>query len=180
LVEHLHGKEGVAGSSPAEGLVDFRGNKAVGDKLTGIAVNVGARLSALARPREVVVSSTSGTWLPALVCNSPTEESPNSKAYPVLGASIPPSPRRPSSSGDIPERWHLRESTETEWRRPNVVEEDRGNPKGTTSATNVRGRAEAESGGAAVASWVAETMTEISFVGDVQYAEVAFNTSLGV
>jgi hypothetical protein len=41
-------------------------------------------------------------------------------------------------------------------------------------------RAEAETGSAAVASWVAENMTEISLVGEVQYAEVAFSTSLGV
>jgi len=41
-------------------------------------------------------------------------------------------------------------------------------------------RAEAESGSAAVASWVAENMTEISLSGDVHYAEVAFSTSLGV
>ena len=41
-------------------------------------------------------------------------------------------------------------------------------------------RAEAEAGSAAVASWVAENMSEISLVGDVQYAEVAFSTSLGV
>ena len=41
-------------------------------------------------------------------------------------------------------------------------------------------RAEAESGSAAVASWVAENMTEISLIGDVHYAEVAFSTSLGV
>ena len=41
-------------------------------------------------------------------------------------------------------------------------------------------RAEAESGSAAVASWVAENMTEISLIGDVPYAEVAFSTSLGV
>ena len=41
-------------------------------------------------------------------------------------------------------------------------------------------RAEAESGSAAVASWVAENMTEISLIGDVSYAEVAFSTSLGV
>jgi hypothetical protein len=40
--------------------------------------------------------------------------------------------------------------------------------------------AEAENGSAAVASWVAENMTEISLVGDVHYAEVAFSTSLGV
>jgi hypothetical protein len=37
-------------------------------------------------------------------------------------------------------------------------------------------RAEAESGSAVVASWVAENMTEISLVGDVQYAEIAFST----
>jgi hypothetical protein len=42
------------------------------------------------------------------------------------------------------------------------------------------GRAEAESGSAAVASWVAENMTEISLVEDVHYAEVAFSTSLGI
>ncbi len=41
-------------------------------------------------------------------------------------------------------------------------------------------RAEAESGSAAVASWVAENMSEISLIGDVHYAEVAFSTSLGV
>ncbi len=41
-------------------------------------------------------------------------------------------------------------------------------------------RSEAESGSAAVGSWVAENMTEISLVGDVHYAEVAFSTSLGV
>ena len=41
-------------------------------------------------------------------------------------------------------------------------------------------RAEAESGSAKVASWVAENMTEISLDGDVHYAEVAFSTSLGV
>jgi hypothetical protein len=41
-------------------------------------------------------------------------------------------------------------------------------------------RAEAETGSAAVASWVAENMTEISLIGDVEYAEVAFSTSLGV
>ena len=41
-------------------------------------------------------------------------------------------------------------------------------------------RADAESGSVAVASWVAENMTEISLIGDVHYAEVAFSTSLGV
>jgi hypothetical protein len=41
-------------------------------------------------------------------------------------------------------------------------------------------RADAESGSAAVASWVAENMTEISLIGDVHYADVAFSTSLGV
>jgi heme-degrading monooxygenase HmoA len=37
-------------------------------------------------------------------------------------------------------------------------------------------RAEAETGSAVVASWVAENMTEISLIGDVQYAEIAFST----
>jgi heme-degrading monooxygenase HmoA len=41
-------------------------------------------------------------------------------------------------------------------------------------------RAEAESGSAAIAGWVAENMTEISLIGDVEYAEVAFSTALGV
>jgi hypothetical protein len=41
-------------------------------------------------------------------------------------------------------------------------------------------RSEAETGSAAVASWVAENMTEISLIGDVHYAVVAFSTSLGV
>ena len=41
-------------------------------------------------------------------------------------------------------------------------------------------RADAESSSAAVASWVAENMAEISLIGDVHYAEVAFSTSLGV
>lgn len=41
-------------------------------------------------------------------------------------------------------------------------------------------RAEAEVGSAAVASWVAENMSEISLIGDVHYAAVAFSTSLGV
>src|SRR6478752_1819905 len=41
-------------------------------------------------------------------------------------------------------------------------------------------RAEAESGSVAVSSWVAENMTEISRIGEVSYAEVAFSTSLGV
>ncbi len=41
-------------------------------------------------------------------------------------------------------------------------------------------RAEAESGSAAVASWVAENMSEISLLGSVEYAEVAFSTALGV
>ena len=41
-------------------------------------------------------------------------------------------------------------------------------------------RAEAETGNAAVAAWVAENMTEISLIGDVEYGEVAFSTSLGV
>jgi len=41
-------------------------------------------------------------------------------------------------------------------------------------------RAEAESGSAAVAVWVAENMTEISLVGFLEYAEVAFGTALGV
>ena len=42
------------------------------------------------------------------------------------------------------------------------------------------GRAEAESGSAAVATWVAENMTEITLEGAVHYAEVAFSTALGV
>jgi hypothetical protein len=42
------------------------------------------------------------------------------------------------------------------------------------------GRAEAESGSAAVAAWVAENMTEITLEGDVHYADVAFSTALGV
>jgi heme-degrading monooxygenase HmoA len=41
-------------------------------------------------------------------------------------------------------------------------------------------RAEAESGSAAVAAWVADNMTEISLIGDVEYANVAFSTALGV
>ena len=41
-------------------------------------------------------------------------------------------------------------------------------------------RAEAESGSAAVAAWVAENMSEISLLGSVEYAEVAFSTALGV
>jgi hypothetical protein len=41
-------------------------------------------------------------------------------------------------------------------------------------------RAEAESSSAAVAAWVAENMTEISLLGSVEYAEVAFSTALGV
>ena len=41
-------------------------------------------------------------------------------------------------------------------------------------------RAEADVGSAAVASWVAENMTEISLIGEVSYAEVAFSTALGV
>ena len=41
-------------------------------------------------------------------------------------------------------------------------------------------RAEAESGSAAVGSWVAENMSEISPLGSVEYAEVAFSTALGV
>src|SRR5438128_2739476 len=41
-------------------------------------------------------------------------------------------------------------------------------------------RADAETGSAAVATWVAENMTEISLGGDVHYADVAFSTSLGV
>ncbi len=41
-------------------------------------------------------------------------------------------------------------------------------------------RAEAESGSAAVAAWVADKMTEISLEGEVQYADVAFSTALGV
>jgi heme-degrading monooxygenase HmoA len=41
-------------------------------------------------------------------------------------------------------------------------------------------RAEAESGNTAVAEWVAENMTEISLIGDVEYPEVAFSTVLGV
>jgi hypothetical protein len=41
-------------------------------------------------------------------------------------------------------------------------------------------RAQAESGSAAIAEWVAENMTDISLIGDVEYAEVAFSTALGV
>jgi hypothetical protein len=41
-------------------------------------------------------------------------------------------------------------------------------------------RAEAETGSAAIATWVAENMTGISLIGDVEYAEVAFSTALGV
>ena len=41
-------------------------------------------------------------------------------------------------------------------------------------------RDEAESGSAAVASWVAENMTEISLIGSVEYAALAFSTALGV
>ena len=41
-------------------------------------------------------------------------------------------------------------------------------------------RAEAERGSAAVASWVADNMTEISLDGEVQFAEVAFSTALAV
>ena len=48
----------------------------------------------------------------------------------------------------------------------------------SSSAWDSRG--EAESGSAAVASWVAENMTEISLVGSVEYATVAFSTALGV
>ena len=45
---------------------------------------------------------------------------------------------------------------------------------------DVESRSEAETGSAAVASWVADNMTEISLIGDVHYADVAFSTSLGV
>jgi hypothetical protein len=48
------------------------------------------------------------------------------------------------------------------------------------SSSALDSRAEAESGSAAIASWVAENMNEISLIGDVHYAEVAFSTSLGV
>jgi hypothetical protein len=48
----------------------------------------------------------------------------------------------------------------------------------SSSAWDSRG--EAESGSAAVATWVAENMTEISLDGDVHYGDVAFSTSLGV
>jgi hypothetical protein len=41
-------------------------------------------------------------------------------------------------------------------------------------------RAEAERGSAAVAAWVADNMSEISLIGDVHYAEIAFSTSLGI
>jgi hypothetical protein len=41
-------------------------------------------------------------------------------------------------------------------------------------------RDEAESGSAAVASWVADNMTEISLDGDVHYADVAFSTGPAV
>ena len=41
-------------------------------------------------------------------------------------------------------------------------------------------RAEAESGSAAVAGWVAENMTELSLIGSVEYATVAFSTALAV
>jgi hypothetical protein len=40
-------------------------------------------------------------------------------------------------------------------------------------------RADAETGSAAVATWVAENMTEISLI-DVQYGEIMFSTSLDV
>ena len=40
--------------------------------------------------------------------------------------------------------------------------------------------AEAESGSAAVADWVAENMTEIRLSGTVEYATVAFSTALAV
>ena len=48
----------------------------------------------------------------------------------------------------------------------------------SSSAWDSRG--EAESGSAAVASWVAENMTEISLIGSVEYATIAFSTALGV
>jgi hypothetical protein len=41
-------------------------------------------------------------------------------------------------------------------------------------------RAEAESASAAIAAWVAENMTDISLIGNVEYAEIAFSTALGV
>jgi hypothetical protein len=41
-------------------------------------------------------------------------------------------------------------------------------------------RDEAESGSAAVASWVADNMTEIALEGDVHYADIAFSTALAV
>src|ERR1700690_420829 len=40
-------------------------------------------------------------------------------------------------------------------------------------------RADAETGSATVASWVAENMTEISLI-EVNYGEIMFSTSLGV
>ena len=40
-------------------------------------------------------------------------------------------------------------------------------------------REQAENGSAAVASWVADNMAEISLDGDVHYAEIAFSTALG-
>lgn len=42
-------------------------------------------------------------------------------------------------------------------------------------------RAEAESGSAAIGTWVAANMAEqLSLIGDVEYAEVVFSTALGV
>jgi heme-degrading monooxygenase HmoA len=41
-------------------------------------------------------------------------------------------------------------------------------------------REDAENGSAAVASWVADNMSEISLEGDVHYADVAFSTALAV
>lgn len=41
-------------------------------------------------------------------------------------------------------------------------------------------RAEAETGSAAVAEWVAENTTEISLIRSVEYATVAFSTALAV
>ena len=41
-------------------------------------------------------------------------------------------------------------------------------------------RADAESGSAIVADWVAENMTDISLIGPVVYADLAFSTALSV
>ena len=63
---------GAAAGNRGAGRTSHRRNRASRSDIGGIAVHIGQRVSALAGPSEVLVSSTVKTWWPVRVSRSPT------------------------------------------------------------------------------------------------------------